>query len=266
MDELLDVATRSTTLRTDDLTVRYGGRLVLFDVTVAFPDQAVTALIGPAGSGKSTLLRACNRLVELVDGATVEGTVWLGDQDVYGSGVDATALRRVIGIVFDRANPFPRSVFDNVAYALRTQGIRRDLEPLVEAALVEAGLWDEVRDDLHRPAFQLSLGQQQRLCLARALAGRPLVLLLDDPCSALDPVATRLLEQRLRLLAEQHTVVLVTHNLQQAAHASDVTACMTTVVLDDGQRFGVLTEVGETAQVFGEPRDPRTRAFLFGQR
>ncbi len=266
MDELFDVATRGAALRTEDLTVRFGGRLGLFDVTVAFADRAVTAVIGPSGSGKSTLLRACNRLVELVDGAEVEGTVWLGEQDVYGPSVDPATVRRVIGIVFEQPNPFAKSVFDNVAYGPRAQGMRRDLEPLVEQALIEAGLWDEVRDNLGRPALQLSLGQQQRLCVARALAGQPAVLLLDEPCSALDPVATRVIEERLRLLAESHTVVLVTHNLEQAARASDFTACLSTVVLDDGQRFGVLTEVGPTEQVFADPRDPRTRDFLFGRR
>lgn len=265
MDELLDVATRSAALRTEDLTVRYRGRLGLFDVTVAFPDRAVTAVVGPSGSGKSTLLRGCNRLVELVEGATVEGTVWLGAQDVYGPKADPATVRRVIGIVSEQPNPFAKSVFDNVAYGPRTRGVRRDIEPLVEQALVEAGLWDEVRDDLRRPALQLSLGQQQRLCLARALAGQPSVLLLDEPCSALDPVATRLVEERLRQLAEHYTVVLVTHNLQQAKRASDHTACLSTVVLDDGQRFGVLTEVGTTEQVFEDPRDPRTRDFLFGR-
>ena len=253
-------------MRTEDFTVRFGGQLGLFDVTVAFPDRAVTAVIGPSGSGKSTLLRGCNRLVEFVEGATVEGTVWLGDQDVYGPGVDPTTVRREIGIVFEKPNPFGKSVFDNVAYGPRTRGMRRDLEPVVEQALAEAGLWDEVRDDLTRPALTLSLGQQQRLCLARALAGRPSVLLLDEPCSALDPVATRLVEQRLRLLAERHTIVLVTHDLQQAERASDFTACFSTVVTDDGQRFGVLTEIGTTEQVFADPHDPRTRDFLYGPR
>ena len=253
-------------MRTEDFTVRFGGQLALFDVTVAFPDRAVTAVIGPSGSGKSTLLRGCNRLVEFVEGATVEGTVWLGDQDVYGAGVDPTTVRREIGIVFEKPNPFGKSVFDNVAYGPRTRGMRRDLEPIVEQALTEAGLWDEVRDDLTRPALTLSLGQQQRLCLARALAGRPSVLLLDEPCSALDPVATRIVEERLRLLAEHHTIVLVTHDLGQAERASDFTACFSAVVLDDGQRFGVLTEIGTTEQVFADPRDPRTRDFLYGRR
>ena len=253
-------------MRTEDFTVRFGGQLGLFDVTVAFPDRAVTAVIGPSGSGKSTLLRGCNRLVEFVEGATVEGTVWLGDQDVYGPGVDPTTVRREIGIVFEKPNPFGKSVFDNVAYGPRTRGMRRDLEPVVEQALTEAGLWDEVRDDLTRPALTLSLGQQQRLCLARALAGRPSVLLLDEPCSALDPVATRLVEERLRLLAERNTIVLVTHDLEQAERASDFTACFSTVVTDDGQRFGVLTEIGTTEQVFADPRDPRTRDFLYGPR
>jgi phosphate transport system ATP-binding protein len=266
VDELLDVGTRSASLRTEDFTIRYGGQLGLFDVTVAFPDRAITAVIGPSGSGKSTLLRGCNRLVEFVEGATVEGTVWLGEEDVYGPGVDATTVRRAMGIVFEKPNPFGRSVFDNVAYGPRTRGVRRDLAPLVEQALLEAGLWEEVRDDLRRPALELSLGQQQRLCLARALAGKPSVLLLDEPCSALDPVATRVIEERLRLLAERHTIVLVTHSLEQAERVSAFTACFSTVVLDDGQRFGVLAEIGTTEQVFADPCDPRTRDFLFGRR
>ena len=266
MDARVDVATSGAALRTEDLTVRYGGRLALFDVTVAFVERAVTAVTGPSGSGKSTLLRGCNRLVELVDGATVEGTVWLGEQEVYGPGVDPASVRQAIGMVFEHPNPFARSIFDNVAYGLRAQGMRRDLEPLVEQALIDAGLWDEVRDDLRRPAMELSLGQQQRSCIARALAVQPVVLLLDKPCSALDPVATRIIEERLRLLAERHTVVFVTHDLQQAARASDFMACFTTVAVDNGERFGVLTEVGPTEQVFADPRDPRTGDFLFGGR
>ena len=266
MDAPVDVATNGAVLRTEDLTVRYGGRLALFDVTATFADHAVTAVTGPSGSGKSTMLRGCNRLVELVDGATVDGTVWLGEQDVYGPRVDPASVRQAIGMVFEQPNPFARSIFDNVAYGLRAHGMRTDLEPLVEQALIEAGLWDEVRDHLRRPAMELSLGQQQRLCIARALAVQPVVLLLDEPCSALDPVATRVVEERLRLLAERHTVVLVTHDLEQAARASDVMACLTTVVVDDGQRFGVLTEVGPTEQLFTDPRDPRTRDFLFGGR
>ena len=168
MDAGVDVATSGAALRTEDLTVHYGGRLALFDVTVSFVDRAVTAITGPSGSGKSTLLRACNRLVELVDGATVEGAVWLGDQEVYGPRVDPASVRQAIGMVVEQPNPFARSIFDNVAYGLRAQGKRRDLEPLVEQALIDAGLWDEVGDDLRRPAMELSLGQQQRLGISRA--------------------------------------------------------------------------------------------------
>jgi phosphate transport system ATP-binding protein len=266
MDQLLDVATWDAALRTEDLTVFYGDRLGLFDVSLAVPERHVTAIIGPSGSGKSSLLRCCNRMVELTVGARVEGSVWLHGEDIYAPGVDAVAVRRIVGMVFEKPNPFPKSVFENVAFGPRAHGVGDDLDTVVERALVQAGLWDEVRDRLRGNALELSTGQQQRLCIARALATEPDVLLLDEPCSALDPVATTIIEELIRQLAERYTIVIVTHNLQQAQRASDVTACLSTVVLDDGQRFGVLAEVAPTEQLFTDPRDPRTRDFLFGRR
>ena len=189
--------------------------------------------------------------------------MYLREQDIYARGVDSTEVRRRIGIVFQKPNPFPKTVFENVAFGPRTQGMREGLDAVVERALVQAGLWNEVRDQLAQPAMQLSEGQQQRLCIARALATEPDVLLLDEPCSALDPVTTRIIEELLGRLVERHTIVLVTHNLQQAQRTSDYTACLSAVAYEDGQRYGVLAEFGTTEQIFEDPRDPRTRDFLF---
>lgn len=245
-------------IETERLTVRFGAAVALHEVSLVVPPNAVTALVGPSGCGKSTLLRALNRMNDLVPGMRRDGRVLLDGEDIYAAGVDTSLLRQRVGMVFQRSNPFPTSVFDNVAYGPRLNGLARGrgLEPLVEQALRRAALWDEVKDRLRDSALGLSGGQQQRLCIARALANDPEVLLLDEPASALDPQATQRIEELLYELRRGLTIVLVTHNLQQAARASDRTA-----VLFDGR----LVEVGDTAQLFTSPREERTEAFITGR-
>jgi phosphate transport system ATP-binding protein len=229
-----------------DLTVRFGTLCALQGVSLAIQPTAVTAVIGPSGCGKTTLLRSLNRMNDIVPEARVEGTVLLDGVAIYGPGTDAVALRRRVGMVFQRSNPFPRSVFENVAYGLRVNGVtnRREVAERVEESLRSAALWAEVRDRLHAPALSLSGGQQQRLCIARALAIQPEVLLMDEPASALDPIATQHIEELIHTLKRTYTIVIVTHNMQQAARLSDVTAFLWR---------GALVECGPTADVFTAP-------------
>jgi phosphate transport system ATP-binding protein len=241
-----------------ELTVRYGTRVALDRVTLAFPPRAVTALIGPSGCGKTTLLRAANRLIEQTPGAQLEGRVELDGENVRAPEVDVAALRQRVGMVFQRWTPFRSSVYDNVAYGARLSGVVAgvELDAVVESALRRASLWDEVRDRLRDGARTLSEGQQQRLCIARALAPEPEVLLLDEPTSALDPGATQRIEELLYELRRQVTIVLVTHNLQQAARASDYTAFLAS---------GRLVEFDATDRLFTSPRDRRTEAYITGR-
>jgi phosphate transport system ATP-binding protein len=254
------VAARPTAgaLRFDQYSVWYGARQALRRVTLAIEPGTVFALIGPSGCGKSTLLRACNRLHELVGGTRHEGRLLLDEEEIHGADVDVRALRQRVGMVFQRSNPFPRSIFENVAYGPRLNGITAAgaLAERVESALRRAALWDEVADRLEEPALALSGGQQQRLCIARALANDPEVLLLDEPASALDPGATQRVEELLYELRGGVTIVIVTHNLQQAARVSDRTA-----FLYQGQ----LIEEGDTTQLFTRPREVQTEAFITGR-
>jgi phosphate transport system ATP-binding protein len=245
-------------IRIRDLSVRYHTQAALRRVTLDVPAGNVLAVIGPSGCGKSTLLRVVNRLIDRAPGVRVEGEVWVGDQNVLDPGVDVAELRRRVGMVFQQPNPFPFTIFDNVAYGPRLLGERRRdvLRSIVEASLRQAHLWDEVRGKLRRPALTLSGGQQQRLCLARALAVGPEVLLMDEPTAALDPVSTARTEELIRQLRGRYTIVLVTHNLQQAARVSDYTA-----FLDRG----VLVETGPTPEMFTAPRDRRTEDYLTGR-
>ena len=241
-----------------DLSVRFGDRRALDRVTLAVPPRAVTAVVGPSGGGKSTLLRAVNRLAELAPGARLEGRVLLDGADVYAPGVDAAALRQRVGMVLPRPAPFRASVYDNVAYGARLAGARAgaELDAVVELSLRRAALWDEVRDRLRASALALSGGQQQRLCIARALAPQPEVLLLDEPTAALDPGAAQRIEELLYALRHDVTVLLVTHNLQQAARAAEHTA-----FLFEGR----VVEFGPSHELFTAPRDPRTEAYITGR-
>ncbi len=246
-----------------NLNVYYGQFLAVRNVSMKIEARQITALIGPSGCGKSTLLRAINRMNELVPGARVEGQVLFHGQNLYDPSVDPVEVRRRIGMVFQKPNPFPKSIFDNVAYGPRVLGVRdkRKLAEIVERSLIQAALWDEVKDDLKKSGLALSGGQQQRLCIARALAVEPEIILMDEPCSALDPIATLRIEELMRELKANYTIVIVTHNMQQAARVSDYTAFM----LSDESRAGELIEYGETERIFTRPRDPRTEDYITGR-
>jgi phosphate transport system ATP-binding protein len=241
----------------------FGDHKAVEDVSLVFEPKKVTALIGPSGCGKSTLIRTLNRMHETVVGARMEGEVLLDGQDVYASNVDATSVRRLIGMVFQRPNPFPHmSIGENVAAGLRLNRVKHGTDEVVERSLRQAGLWDEVKDRLDRPGASLSGGQQQRLCIARAVAVEPEVLLMDEPCSALDPVSTLIIEDLVAELKDRYTVVIVTHNMQQAARVSEVTAFFN--VSGPGEP-GRLVEVGDTSKIFTKPDDERTEAYITGR-
>jgi phosphate transport system ATP-binding protein len=241
-------------------SVAYGRSTAIRDVDLAVYEHAITAIIGPSGCGKSTFLRSLNRMNDLVPGAKVEGQILYHGADLYGRGVDPIEVRRRIGMVFQRPNPFPKSIYDNVAYGLRVQGMKDDLDGRVERALRGAALWDEVKDRLRSSALGLSGGQQQRLCIARAIAVEPDVILLDEPASALDPIATSAIEDLMHELKRDYTLVIVTHNMQQAARVADMTAFFTLV---DGA--GTLVEVDETEKIFTQPADERTEGYVTGR-
>jgi phosphate transport system ATP-binding protein len=245
-----------------DVTVTYGSTLALRDVSMSIPRLGITSLIGPSGCGKSTLLRTLNRLNDLVAGAHLVGTVTFDGMDIHAPEVDLVDLRRRVGMVFQKPNAFPLSIYDNVAYGPRLHGTSRALDDLVEESLTRAGLWEEVRDDLRRSAMELSGGQQQRLVIARSLALGPEVILMDEPTASLDPVATAAIEDLARGLAEDYTIVLVTHDLAQAERLSDRTAFFVAHAHDDDGRHGELVEYGATDAVFRRPDDPRTREYV----
>ncbi|HUF84105.1 MAG TPA: phosphate ABC transporter ATP-binding protein PstB, partial [Acidimicrobiia bacterium] len=248
-----------------DLAVSYGGVRAIEDVAFDIGARRITAIIGPSGCGKSTLLRCFNRMNDLIVGARVHGNLGYHGVDLYGPKVDAVEVRRRIGMVFQKPNPFPKSIFDNIAFGPRLNGKRRGLDDVVEQALVRAALWDEVKDKLSDSAFALSGGQQQRLCIARCLAVQPDVILMDEPCSALDPIATAKIEDLMEELKRDYTIVIVTHNMQQAARASDMTAFITTDVRDDASRVGHLVEYDKTEKLFTNPTDPRTEGYITGR-
>ncbi len=248
----------TTHVQSMDLSIFYGTHEAVRKVSLAIPARQVTAIIGPSGCGKSTYLRAINRMNDLIPGCRVEGRLCFDDEDVYGKKIDVTVLRKRVGMVFQKPNPFPKSIFDNVAYGPRLHGVpgRSDLQAIVEKSLVRAALWDEVKDRLDRNALGLSGGQQQRLCLARALAVNPEVLLMDEPTSALDPKATARIEDLISELRDSYTIVIVTHNMQQAARISDLTAFF---------YEGILVEFGETSQLFTQPREQQTEDYITGR-
>ncbi len=266
--ELLDIVdserpaitriTQPVKARIRDLNVYYGETHAIKDITLDIPERQVTALMGPSGCGKSTFIRALNRMHDLTPTARVTGTVLLDDEDIYAPGTDVVHLRQRVGMVFQRPNPFPKSIFDNVAYGLRVQGgyTAHALREMVERSLRGAALWDEVKDRLSQSALSLSGGQQQRLCIARALAVEPEVILMDEPCSALDPVATLRIEELIEQLRQRYTIAIVTHNLQQAARVSQYTGFFLT---------GSLIEYAPTEQIFSRPQKRQTEDFITGR-
>ena len=248
----------------EDVAVSYAERVAVRDVTMDITNHRVTALIGPSGCGKTTLLRSLNRMTDLTPQAYVSGTVSYRGRDVYGPDVDPTEIRRRIGMVFQKANVFPKSIYDNVAYGPRLHRVDGDLDALVEDSLTRAALWEEVKDVLHSEASQLSGGQQQRLVIARCLATGPDVILMDEPTASLDPVATGAIEQLIAELAVDYTIVLVTHDLAQARRISDATAYFSAEYDATGTRFGRLVEWAPTPRLFADPQDPRTAAYISG--
>jgi phosphate transport system ATP-binding protein len=247
-----------------DLAVNYGPTTAISGVSLEIYRNYITAMIGPSGCGKSTFIRCLNRMNDLVPGAKVAGQVLYHGQDIYGDGVDPVEVRRRIGMVFQRANPFPKSIFDNVAWGPRVLGMKKDLDERVERALTRAALWDEVKDRLKKSALSLSGGQQQRLCIARAIAIEPEVLLLDEPASALDPIATTAIEELMHELKKDYTLVIVTHNMQQAARVADLTAFFSLEV-GEGKRTGVLVEYDTTDKIFTNPGEKRTEDYVTGR-
>ncbi|HQR27855.1 MAG TPA: phosphate ABC transporter ATP-binding protein PstB [Nocardioides sp.] len=250
-----------------DLNVFYGDFHAVHKVNLAFGRNEITALIGPSGCGKSTVLRCLNRMNDLVPGARVEGEVTYHGQDIYAKHVDPIAVRTHIGMVFQKPNPFPKSIYDNIAYGPRVTGMKvDDMDALVERSLRHAALWDEVKDKLKQSAYGLSGGQQQRLCIARTIATQPDVILMDEPCSALDPIATARIEDLMLSLREEYTIIIVTHNMQQAARVSDRTAFFTAMPDETtGNRTGLLVEFNQTAKIFSNPSDPRTEDYISGR-
>jgi len=245
-------------IRLRQLNLYYGPFQALIEVNAAFQQQAITALIGPSGCGKSTLLRVLNRMNDLIEGVRITGEVLINGEDIYAPGTDLIGLRKKVGMVFQRPNPFPLSIYDNVVYGPRLHGrpSRRELEDLLEHSLAAVQLWEEVKDRLKTPALALTEEQQQRLCIARLLAVEPEILLMDEPCSALDPLATLRIEELMRELKRLYTIIIVTHNMQQAARVSDDTGFM---------YLGVLVEFGETGQIFTRPKDERTEDYITGK-
>ena len=254
-----------TVFTVENLSVTYSGNLALSDVTLDIQKNFVTAFIGPSGCGKSTFIRCFNRMNDLVPGAVVDGEVLYHGRDLYGSNVDPVEVRRRIGMVFQKPNPFPKSIYDNIAYGPRILGLKDDLDGRVEQALRRAALWDEVKDRLNRSAWSLSGGQQQRLCIARCLAIEPDVILMDEPASALDPIATTRIEDLMHELKRDYTIVVVTHNMQQAARVADMTAFFSISRGDEGARWGELVEYESTEKIFTDPSDKRTEDYVTGR-
>ncbi len=253
-------------IQAQSLSVYYGDFRALKEVNLSIPQKKVTAIIGPSGCGKSTALRSFNRMNELVPTAHITGEILFMGQNIYASDVDPVEVRRRVGMVFQKPNPFPKSIYENVAWGARLNGFRGgvghpSMDEWVEQCLHKAALWDEVKDKLHQSGLSLSGGQQQRLCIARAIAVKPEIILMDEPASALDPIATLKIEELMRELAEEYTIIVVTHNMQQAARVSDYTAFFTM----DEDRAGILVEYGATNQIFTNPKDSRTEGYITGR-
>jgi phosphate transport system ATP-binding protein len=255
----------ATVMAVNNLHVYYGDFLAVHDVDLTFGKGQITALIGPSGCGKSTVLRCLNRMNDLVLGARVEGKVTYHGTDIYGPNVDVIEVRRRIGMVFQKPNPFPKSIYDNIAYGPKVTGMKVNLDEVVEQALRGAALWDEVKDKLKQNAYGLSGGQQQRLCIARAIATQPDVILMDEPCSSLDPIATAKIEDLMAALVKDFSIIIVTHNMQQAARVSNRTAFFTAEADEEGKRVGKLVEFDDTRTIFGVPNDKRTEDYISGR-
>lgn len=254
-----DVSTTETKIHVRNVDCFYGDKQALFDINLDIPKNKVLSLIGPSGCGKSTFLRCLNRMNDVIDGCRVSGLLSLEGHDIYAKGVDVVSLRRRVGMVFQKPNPFPKSIYENVAYGPRIHGMAKnkaEMDAIVKKSLKRAGLWDEVCDRLDTPGTGLSGGQQQRLCIARAIAIEPDVILMDEPCSALDPIATATIEDLIDELREKYTIVIVTHSMQQAARLSQYTAFF---------HLGELVECGETETIFTTPTDPRTESYITGR-
>ncbi len=254
-----------TVLRTENLDIYYGNFLAVKGVNVAIPKNRITAFIGPSGCGKSTLLRSFNRLNDLINGFHVEGKVYYYDQDLYAPKIDPVEVRRRIGMVFQKPNPFPKSIYDNIAYGARVNGFKGNLDELVENSLRQAALWDEVKDKLKQNGLALSGGQQQRLCIARAIAINPDVVLMDEPCASLDPISTLKVEDLMHQLKEQYSIVIVTHNMQQATRVADMTAFFNAKATEKGGKQGYLVEYDQTEMIFQSPKEEATRDYVSGR-
>ncbi len=256
---------RDLVLDTQGVAVYYGDYRAVRDVTLPIQRNQITALIGPSGCGKTTFLRCLNRMNDLIETARIEGKILYHGADLYHPDVDPVEVRRRIGMVFQKPNPFPKSVYENVAFGPKVAGFKGDMDEVVEQSLTKAALWDEVKDKLKESGMALSGGQQQRLCIARAIATKPDVILMDEPCSSLDPIATTRIEDLMRELVSEYTIVIVTHNMQQAARVSDRTAFFTVDVTEEGSRTGVVVEFDDTETIFTNPSDERTEAYVTGR-
>lgn len=258
-------ATEDIAVSVQGLSVYYGDKLAVRDMNMDYTRNEITALIGPSGCGKSTLLRCVNRMNDLIPAARVEGTVEYNGKDIYDDDVDPVDVRRRIGMVFQKPNPFPKSIYDNVAFGPRINGYRGNMDDLVERCLRQAAIWDEVKDKLKESGLALSGGQQQRLCIARALATEPDIILMDEPASALDPIATLKIEELMHELKEQYTIIIVTHNMQQAARVSDKTAFLSVDRENPEARIGIMVEYGPTEQIFTNPVNQETEDYVSGR-
>ena len=259
------VVDREVVFDVDDVSSYYGDFRAVRNVTLSIRKNEITALIGPSGCGKTTFLRCLNRMNDLVDGAHIEGTIRYHGIDLYGPEVDPVEVRRRIGMVFQKPNPFPKSIYDNIAFGPKIAGYKGDMDELVERSLRRAALWDEVKDKLKQSGMALSGGQQQRLCIARTIATAPDVILMDEPCSALDPIATARIEDLMQELLRDYTIVIVTHNMQQAARVADRTAFFSVEIGEEGQRTGMVVEFDQTETIFTNPTDQRTEDYVTGR-
>ena len=251
--------------RVENTDYYYGSFKAVRGVNLEIPVNKITAFIGPSGCGKSTVLRCFNRLNDLIQGAHIDGRITFHGQDIYSKGVDPTELRRRVGMVFQKPNPFPKSIYDNIAFGARINGYQGDMDELVERSLRGAALWDEVKDKLKESGLSISGGQQQRLCIARAIAIAPEVILMDEPCSALDPISTLKIEELMHQLKEKYTIVIVTHNMQQATRVSDKTAFYNAEATDSGSKVGYLVEYDATENIFKNPQNEATRDYVSGR-